>query len=150
MRSRRPALVILIDYPDFNLFLARSAKRLGIPVLYFVSPQIWAWRAGRIRTIARRVDRMMVLFRFEERIYREAGVPVTWVGHPLADRLLHGMSREEARERFGIPPGATVVALLPGSREGEVHRILPEMLNAIDLLVSPVAELAESWRSPKS
>ncbi len=132
--SERPDLLLPIDYPDFNLRLARRAKDRGLPVLYYVSPQVWAWRRGRLRDIARVVDRMMVLFPFEEPLYREAGVPVTWVGHPLADAAGLRPERRAARERLGVPQGAPLVALLPGSRPGEVARILPVLVQAAHLL----------------
>lgn len=117
---RRPALLVLIDFPDFNLMVAKTAKQHGIPVLYYVSPQIWAWRAGRIRTIAARVDHMAVILPFEVGFYQRHGVPATFVGHPLLD---------------GAPPPASepprpVVGLLPGSRDREVERLLPTMLAA--------------------
>ena len=134
MESRRPDLLVPVDFPDFNLRLAARGKRLGIPVLYFVSPQVWAWRSGRIRTIAKRVDRMMVLFRFEEEIYRDAGIPVDWVGHPLADRPHGRLTREEARRRLGVASDVPAIALLPGSREAEVRRILPVLLDASAIL----------------
>jgi len=133
MATRRPDLVLLVDYPDFNLRLARRARRLGIPVLYFVSPQVWAWRAGRIEMIGRRVNRMMVLFRFEEELYRAKGIPVEWVGHPLAGGP-PPLSRAVSRVRLGLPPEARVIALLPGSRRGETDRILPVLRDAAILL----------------
>jgi lipid-A-disaccharide synthase len=134
LAMRRPDLVLPIDYPDFNLRVARRARGLEIPVLYFVSPQVWAWRRGRVRTIARRVDRMMVLFRFEEQLYREAGVPVTWVGHPLADGQQEMPARRDARGSLGLPERGTVIALMPGSRLSEVRRILPVLLRAAEIL----------------
>jgi lipid-A-disaccharide synthase len=122
LRALRPDLLVLIDFPDFNLHLAARAKRLGIPVLYYVSPQIWAWRSGRVRKIARRVDHMAVILPFEADFYRRHGVPVTFVGHPLLDAPLPAWAgavpAAEARETIG---------LLPGSRRGEVARLLPVM-----------------------
>ena len=132
--ARRPDLVILIDYPDFNLRLARRAKRAGIPVLYFVSPQIWAWRAGRIRVIAERVDRMLVILPFEEGIYRKAGVEVEFVGHPLVDRVRAGRSREQVLRPLGLDPGRPTVALMPGSRRNEIGALLPPIIGAARLL----------------
>jgi lipid-A-disaccharide synthase len=126
----RPALVICIDFPDFNLLLARTAHRLGIPVCYFISPQVWAWRRGRVRTIRRVVRKMLVLFPFEESLYRAAGVDVTFVGHPLLDALATVPSRERCREGLGVPGGATVLGLLPGSRAAEIRRHLPILLEA--------------------
>lgn len=130
LERTRPDLVILIDYPDFNLRLARVAKRVGVPVVYFISPQVWAWRRGRLRRIRALVRKMLVIFPFEEPLYREAGVEVAFVGHPLLDLIPAGLSRDAARRGLGIPPEATLVALLPGSREREVRRHLPVMLEA--------------------
>ena len=140
-KTERPDLVILIDYPDFNLPLARAAKRRGIPVLYYISPQVWAWRKGRIATIKKKVDRMAVILPFEEAFYRKAGVDVTFVGHPLLDEVRKKYSRQEALNRFGLRDDATTVGILPGSRRSEVARILPEMLRACGILagkISPV------------
>lgn len=125
LASERPTLLILIDFPDFNFWLARAARRIGIPVLYYVSPQVWAWRRGRIRTLKRLVEKVLVIFPFEEPLYQEAGVPVTFVGHPMLDRLRSVPSREEARRQLGFDPAAVVVGLLPGSRETEVRHHLP-------------------------
>jgi lipid-A-disaccharide synthase len=134
MRSLKPDLVILIDYPDFNLPLARSAKKNGIPVLYYISPQIWAWRKGRIQTIRRVVDRMAVILPFEEAIYRQAGVDAFFVGHPLLDVVRPNTSRSETLSRLGLQENVPTVALLPGSRKGEVNRLLPNMLKAAQIL----------------
>jgi len=132
LEARRPALLICIDFPDFNLLLARTAHRLGISVCYFISPQVWAWRRGRIRTIRRLVRKMLVLFPFEERLYRTAGVDVGFVGHPLLDALEATPSREACRERLGLAADALVVGLLPGSREAELRRLLPLLLQAAE------------------
>jgi lipid-A-disaccharide synthase len=126
LARRRPGLLVLIDFPDFNLLLARSARRLGIPVLYYVSPQVWAWRPGRIRTIARRVDHMAVILPFEAALYRRHGVPVTFVGHPLMDGA--------APPAAGPRSGPVQVGLLPGSRDREVERHLPVMIAAVERL----------------
>lgn len=125
-----PAAVVLIDYPDFNLRVARIAKRLGIPVMYYVSPQIWAWRPRRIATISARVDMMLVLFRFELDLYRRAGVPCRWVGHPLLDETPPETDGPAVAWRHRLGPGERVLALLPGSRALEVARLLPVMLEA--------------------
>jgi lipid-A-disaccharide synthase len=132
LEASRPALLICIDFPDFNLLLARTAHRLGIPVCYFISPQVWAWRRGRIRTIRRLVRKMLVLFPFEEQLYRTAGVDVKFVGHPLLDALEATPSREECRKRLGLAADVLVVGLLPGSREAELQRLLPLMLQAAE------------------
>ena len=130
LAAARPALLICVDFPDFNLLLARTAHRLGIPVCYFISPQIWAWRSGRIRTIRRLVRKMLVLFPFEEALYRGAGVDVAFVGHPLLDTLADVPGRDACRARLAIAETAQVVALLPGSRTAEVRRHLPILLGA--------------------
>jgi len=134
LRRDRPDLVILIDYPDFNLPLARAAAKAGIKVLYYISPQVWAWRRGRIRTIRKSVSRMAVILPFEEAFYREAGVDVTFVGHPLLDQIGRKYTRAEAIERFGLQAGVTTIGLLPGSRHSEVTRLLPTMLGAARIL----------------
>jgi lipid-A-disaccharide synthase len=127
---RRPALAVLIDFPDFNLRLAKRLRGLGIRVVYFVSPQVWAWRRGRIRQLRERVDEMLCIFDFEEKLYREAGVPVEYVGHPLLDRVRPRMKRGEFFQAASLDPAVTTVALLPGSRKREVAVHLPIMLDA--------------------
>ncbi len=124
-----PDLVVPIDFPDFNLRLAAAAKRAGVGVVYFVSPQIWAWRRGRLRKIRELIRRMLVLFPFETAFYESAGVPVTFVGHPVADRTTE-QSSEDLRLRVGAGSGRRVVALMPGSRAGEIRRHLAPMLDA--------------------
>ncbi len=130
LKRDRPDLLILVDYPDFNLRLAGVAKKHRIPVLYYVSPQIWAWRTGRIGQIAASVSTMVVVFPFELPLYREAGVDAHFVGHPLLDIVKVSRSREENRKHLGLLPDRTVIGLLPGSRISEVKRILPPMLEA--------------------
>ena len=134
IRTNPPDLLILIDYPDFNMLVARVAKRAGVKVLYYISPQIWAWRTGRVKKIARLVDRMAVVFPFEVPFYEKAGVPVTFVGHPLADRVRPSMTRHEALAAFGLDPGRRVVGLFPGSRRGEIARLFPVILESARLL----------------
>ncbi len=134
MEEERPNLLILIDYPEFNLRLAKIAKEKGIPVLYYISPQIWAWRSGRVKSIAERVKKMIVFFPFEVPLYQKAGVDVEWVGHPLLDIVRPSLRREDAFERFGIDPERKTIALLPGSRMEEVRRLLPPLISsAVDL-----------------
>ena len=123
----KPDVVLLVDYPDFNLRVARRCKEMGLKVVYFISPQIWAWRRGRVHDIARYVDHMLVILPFEEAFYREHNVKVTYVGHPIIDQIA-GVDR---RERSG---GALRVALLPGSRRREVDDLLPAMLEAVKIL----------------
>ena len=126
----RPGALVLIDFPEFNLRLARRARRAGVPVVYFIPPQLWAWRAGRVRQMARRVKRVLAIFPFEPPLYERAGVPVTFVGHPLLDVLPLDLTRDEARRRLGVDPGHALIGLLPGSRPGEIERLLPPMLDA--------------------
>ncbi len=130
LRNARPLAIVLIDFPEFNLRLARQARRAGIPVVYFIPPQLWAWRRGRIRQMARRVTRVLAAFPFEKDLYEGAGVPVEFVGHPLLDVVPRDLDRAKARERLGVGERRIVVGLLPGSREQEVSRLLPHMLDA--------------------
>lgn len=129
-RAHRPGALVVIDYADFNFQLARHIKRLGIPVVYYISPQIWAWRPGRIRTIKAVADRVLVIFPFEESLYRNAGIPVEFVGHPLIDLAVARQPREPFLSSIGLDPSAPTVAVLPGSRANEVSRILPDLLQA--------------------
>ena len=128
--EERPRALVVIDFPEFNLRLARIARRAGVPVVYFIPPQLWAWRRGRIRQMARRVRRVLAVLPFEEKLYQDAGVPVDFVGHPLLDVLPLDLDRAEARRRLDVDPGESVIGLLPGSRREEVERLLPPMLVA--------------------
>jgi lipid-A-disaccharide synthase len=134
IRTDPPDLLILIDYPDFNLFLAKVAKRAGVRVLYYISPQIWAWRIGRVKKIARMIDRMAVVFPFEIPFYEKEGVPVTFVGHPLVDIVHPTMARAEAQACFGLDPARKTVGLFPGSRKGEILHLFATILEAAALL----------------
>jgi lipid-A-disaccharide synthase len=127
---RQPALAILIDSPGTHLGVARRLKNAGIPVGYFIGPQLWAWRPGRVRVVKRLVKRMVVIFPFEEKIYRDAGVPVDFVGHPLVDLVRPTRSREEFASQNGLDPAHPIVALLPGSRRNEIARNFPAILDA--------------------
>jgi lipid-A-disaccharide synthase len=129
LRQAPPDLLILIDYPDFNLRLAREAKHAGVPVVYFISPQVWAWRRSRVRSIAQRVEKILVILPFEEAIYRDAGVPVEFVGHPLLDILPSPLEPGDARLALGWDPRQRVVGLLPGSRRKELETHFPVMLD---------------------
>jgi len=134
MRTHRPALLILIDYPDFNLLLAKQAKKLGIPVLYYISPQIWAWRKSRVHKIARLTDRVAVILPFEQDFYARYGYKVDFVGHPLLDSVRPQRGREQFRLELGIQPDRRLIGLLPGSRRKEIASLLPDFLEAAILL----------------
>ncbi len=130
LEERRPDAVVLIDYPGFNLRFAHEVHRRGIRLIYYISPQLWAWDPGRIGRIKQWVSRMLVVFPFEKDLYGKAGVPVTFVGHPLLDRVAPTLSRLAALEQLGLEDGLPIIGLLPGSREAEVRRILPILLAA--------------------
>jgi lipid-A-disaccharide synthase len=132
--NTRPQLLILIDYPDFNLILAKKAKKLGIPVFYYISPQVWAWRSGRVKTIRRIVDKMAVILPFEKQFYKDRGVDVEYVGHPLMDSVRTSLSRQEFREKHSIKENSVVVGILPGSRKKEIRTMLPLFLKAATIL----------------
>jgi lipid-A-disaccharide synthase len=137
----RPDLIILVDFPDFNLRLAKIAHRRGIPILYYVSPQVWAWRPKRIKLIARLVKKMIVLFPFEVPLYEAAGVDVEWVGHPLLDTVRPALSKEKAFQQLGLDPKRRTIGLLPGSRMHEVERLLPPLLASADVLQREIPDL---------
>ncbi len=138
LRRERPALLILIDYPDFNLLLAAQAKKLGIPVFYYISPQVWAWRSSRVGKIGRLTDRVAVILPFEKDFYAERGVSVDFVGHPLADTVLPEQlpNREEFFQAhdLAVEPATHVIGILPGSRSKEIRSLLPDFLAAAELL----------------
>lgn len=134
LQNDPPDLLILIDYPGFNLRLAKVAKQAGVKVLYYISPQIWAWRQGRVKKIKKLVDHMAVILPFEAPLYEKAGVPVSFVGHPMADRVKTELSHDEAASSFGLDPSRPIVGLFPGSRRSEVSRLLPVILDAAQLL----------------
>jgi lipid-A-disaccharide synthase len=125
-----PDLLILIDYPGFNLRLAKVAKKIGVKVLYYISPQIWAWRQGRVKKIARLVDQMAVILAFEAPFYEKAGVPVTFVGHPMLDLVNVLLDRSAAAISFNLDPGRKIVGLFPGSRHNEIEKLLPVIIAA--------------------
>ena len=147
--KRRPDAAVLIDFPDFNFRLARELHKRGIPVIYYVSPQLWAWRQSRIELVRKYVRKMLVIFPFEEKFYRERGIDAEFVGHPLADMAMPSSSREEFAAQNGLDPDRTWIALLPGSRKGEVTRIYPKLLAAAQLpgpeyvYITPVASTLE-------
>jgi len=134
LRDRRPDAVVLIDFPDMNFRVAEKAKALGIPVIYYISPQVWAWRRGRIKTLKRLVTRMIVLFPFEEPLYQKAGIPVSFVGHPLLDVARPEESPAAARARLLGTSKGPLVALMPGSRSQEIESLLPVMCGAALIL----------------
>lgn len=123
----KPDIIVLIDAPDFNLRFAKAVRHLGVPIIYYVSPQVWAWRKGRAKNIAKLVDHMMVLFRFEVPLYQEHGLPTTWVGHPLTDQLMPPYDLPGFRRALRIDNHLPIVALAPGSRHSEIRRHLPVM-----------------------
>jgi lipid-A-disaccharide synthase len=130
----RPDVFVAVDFPDFNFRLAHAMRKLGVPVVYYISPQLWAWRPGRMKTMQRIADRVLVIFPFEVEIYERAGVPVEWVGHPLLDVTDSPEPREPFLTRLGLDPARPVVAILPGSRINEVRAILPALLEAARII----------------
>jgi len=136
IKDHKPHLAVLIDYPGFNLRLAKVFHDNAVPVLYYVSPQVWAWRPGRIKKIAKRVAKMAVILPFEASLYEQEGVDVEFVGHPLLDILDAGLSREKARRQLGVAADALFIGLLPGSRGGEVKALLPPLVGAAEILAS--------------
>lgn len=125
-----PELLILIDYPGFNLRLAKIAKKAGVKVLYYISPQIWAWRQGRVKKIARLVDHMAVILPFEAPFYEQAGLPVSFVGHPMLDLVQVSLDRIGSAASFGLDPNRKIVGLFPGSRRNEIERLLPVIVSS--------------------
>ncbi len=138
MRESRPALLILIDYPDFNLLLAARAKKLGVPVFYYISPQVWAWRKGRTRKIGNLTDRIAVILPFEQQFYAGYGIDVDFVGHPLMDGVHTSMTKDAFLHLHNIPEDNTIIGLLPGSRSREIRNLLPDFLRAAALLTHQV------------
>jgi lipid-A-disaccharide synthase len=138
-KRERPDVLVLIDYPDFNFRLMAAVRRLGVPIVYYVSPQLWAWRSGRIQTMKALVDLVLPIFPFEEPIYRDEGVPATFVGHPLVDLAVVTESRESLAARLELDPRKPIVALLPGSRHNELHRLVPVLAAATPRITSAVA-----------
>lgn len=152
IKERRPQAAVLIDFPDVNFRLARELKALNIPVIYFVSPQLWAWKRRRLRWVQQRVDRMMVIFPFEESFYRNRGVDAQFTGHPLAELPLPVSSREEYAKLHRLDPEKPWIGLLPGSRAKEVHLNLATMIEAVagfgsshEFLVPVASTLDASW-----
>jgi lipid-A-disaccharide synthase len=130
----KPDALILIDYPAFNLRIARQIKKRGIPIFYYISPQVWAWGKNRIKTISRVVDKMLVVFEFEKEFYNQHGIEVVFVGHPLLDIVKPCRQKDELYESFNLDKSKPIVGILPGSRENEIKRHLPIMLQAVQIL----------------
>jgi len=143
LRYSRPDLLILIDFPDFNISLARTAKRYDVPVLYYISPQLWAWRRGRVKKIAERVDKMAVILPFEKDFYLNTGmdIDVEYVGHPIMDAMPEDLDKEILSRDLGIGKGRPVLGLLPGSRTEEIKTLLPSMIGAAEILSSRYHDL---------
>lgn len=134
LRTDPPELLILTDYPDFNLRLAKTAKECGVKVLYYISPQVWAWRQGRVKKISQRVDTMAVVFPFEEAFYKKHDVPVQFVGHPLLGEVSPSKDRNELIQEFELDTNKPIIGLFPGSRQSEIKRLLPIILESAQLL----------------
>ncbi len=132
--AEKPDLAVLTDSPDFHLRLARQLKKRGIPVVYLIAPQAWAWREGRVRTLKETVDRLLCIFPFEEEFFASRGVPTSYLGHPLARIVRPSMARPEFFTKLGLNPDRRLVVLLPGSRHGEVERHMPALLEAAKLV----------------
>jgi lipid-A-disaccharide synthase len=133
-RERKPDVFVAIDFPDFNFRLMPAMQRLGVPIVYYISPQLWAWRPGRMKTMRRFVDKVLVIFPFEAPLYERAGIPVQCVGHPLVDLARSGQTRSALLGGLGLVVEAPTVALLPGSRPNEVRRIAPGVASALPLI----------------
>jgi lipid-A-disaccharide synthase len=135
-RTEKPNALVLIDFPDFNFRLAAAIRKLGVPIIYYISPQLWAWRQSRMQVMKRLVDRVLVIFPFEEQIYRDAGVPVQFVGHPLVDLARAQEPKDAFLREIGLDPDRPIVALLPGSRPNEVERLLPIIRDAVSKIAA--------------
>jgi lipid-A-disaccharide synthase len=129
--ERRPVASVLIDSPDFNLRLAKKIKKLSIPVLYYISPTVWAWRKGRLKIIKRAVDKILLIFPFEEKIYESYGIPATYIGHPLQERVQINLSKENFLQKHELNSQKKLITLLPGSRKSEVKYHMPVLAKAI-------------------
>ncbi len=139
MEERRPDAVILIDYPGFNIRFAKKAHRLGIKVYYYISPQLWAWGQWRIKKIRRSVDKMLVIFPFEKEFYNSHGIEAEFVGHPLIGTLNPDLSKDDCRKQLGITT-SPVIGLLPGSRKGEIEKILPILIKTAEIIREKLPE----------
>ena len=135
-KHQEPRAAVLIDSPDFNLRLAKKLKKQSIPVLYYISPTVWAWRKGRLKTIKKTVDKMMLIFPFEEKIYQDYGIPAVYVGHPLKDRVRASLAKNEFLEKYGLDPKKKLISLLPGSRRSELKYHMPVLAKALERIKS--------------
>jgi len=136
VKARSPKAAVLIDSPDFNLRLAKRLKKLGVPVLYYISPTVWAWRRGRLRAIKRNVSKMLLIFPFEEAIYKQEAIPARFVGHPLLERIHVALGREEFCRKYGLDSKKKLIILLPGSRATEIRFHLPVLIQALKIMRS--------------
>ncbi len=135
-KQQKPRAAVLIDSPDFNVRLAKKLKKLSIPILYYISPTVWAWRKGRLRTIKKTVEKMMLIFPFEEKIYEDYGIPAVYVGHPLKDRIRTSLTKNEFLEKYGMDPQKKLISLLPGSRRSELKYHMPVLAEALERIKS--------------
>ena len=133
-KENRLSAIVLIDYPYFNLHFADKVKHLNVPIIYYISPQVWAWYPGRVKKIARLIDKMLVILPFEEELYRQQGLRAEFVGHPLLEEVVAELDRRSFCEKYNLDEGAEIVGLLPGSRQREIKYLLPPMLQSIPLL----------------
>lgn len=140
LTQEKPDLIILIDYPGFNLRLAKIAKKMGLKVMFYVSPKIWAWRYSRIKKIRKYVDQMAVLFQFEEAIYRRENVPVKFVGHPLLELVQPSLTKEQIYKKLDLNPEKPIITIMPGSRRSEITQLMPTIIDAILLLKKKYSE----------
>jgi len=134
VESRKPEAAVLIDSPDFNFRLLKSIKKLNIPVLYYISPTVWAWRKGRLKTIKKYVDKTLLIFPFEEKIYKQNGIPAEYVGHPLLERMNLSLTREEFLQKYNLSPDKKTICLLPGSRKSEINYHMPILIPAVQTI----------------
>ena len=134
VKDEKPDLIILIDYPGFNMMFAKAAKRLRSKILYYISPQVWAWKKNRVRKMAKFADKLIVIFPFEKKYYEQTGLDVEFVGHPLVDIMKPSCKKEEFFRKLGLNEGKKLIGILPGSRENEVRKLLPKIMEAIQLL----------------
>ena len=133
---RKPAAAVLVDFPDFNLRMAKKLKKLSIPILYYVSPTVWAWRKGRLKTIKKTVNKMLLIFPFEEEIYKSSGIPAEYVGHPLVERTKAALNRSEFFNKYKLDHKKKLITLLPGSRRSELKYHMPVLVKAVQKLTN--------------